>query len=262
MNIEEDITCSWCKSIFNDPVFLSCCGSNICKQHIDLILAKKETIEEPACPLCNMEIQNQTFQINRALKSLIEKRELHNLKLDPQFENTLKSLKDKIKIMEKVENDPDNVIYESISELKRQVDVDREELKEKIDKHSDEIIKKLESLEIEFKIDSKTKVKEVFDDDFKKRLNSQLLEYEKALNSLAKTKEQREKQRLEVEETLKILQLKLYQLESGLFSNKIINYQPLSKSIEDLFGELDVSLFFFKLLYQGIILFFNSSYFY
>ena len=244
MNIEEDITCSWCKSIFNDPVFLSCCGSNICKQHIDSILANKETIEEPACPICNTEIQNQTFQINRPLRNLIEKRELHNLKLDPKFEKTLKSLNDKIENMKRVEIDSDSIIYESISELKRQVDLEREQLKEKIDKQADEIIIKLESLEIEFKIDSKTKVKEVFDDDFKKRLNSQLLGYENTLNSLAKSNEEREKKRLEVEKTLKILQLKLFQLESELFSNKIINYEPFAKNSEDLFGKLDVSLFF------------------
>ena len=241
MNIKEDITCSCCKRIFNDPVFLSCCGSNICQQHIDSIFANKETIEEPVCPLCNTEIQNQTFQINRALKCLIEKRELHHLKLNPKFETTLTILKEKIKSMEQVENDPHNLIYESISELKRQVDLDREELKEKIDKQAAEIIQTLESFEIEFKNNTKTKVKEVFDDDFKRSLNNQLQEYEKTLNSIAKTREEREIKRLEVEETLKCLQLKLYQLESGLFSNKIINYQPFSKNADDVFGKLDVS---------------------
>ena len=159
MNVEEDVTCTYCKNIYNDPVFLNCCGNNICKQHIDSILAKKETIEEPACPLCNTEIQNQTFHINRPLKNLIEKRELHNLKLDPKFENTLINFKDKIENMEKLEKDPDSIIYESISELKRQVDLDREQLKEKIDQQADEIIKTLESLEIEFKQESKAKVK-------------------------------------------------------------------------------------------------------
>ena len=244
MNIEEDITCSCCSKIYNDPVFLSCCGSNICKQHIDSILANKE-IKKPVCPFCNTEIQNQTFYINRPLKNLIEKRELHKIEIDPKFENTLKKLKEKMNYMEKVENDPDSIIFESISKLKRQVDLDREELKEKIDKLADEIIKTLESLEIEFKQDSKTRVKETFDDDFKKSLNNQLQEYEKTLNSLAKTNEERENQRLDIEETLEILQVKLNQLESGIFSNKMITYDPVGENIEVSLGQLIVSSFFF-----------------
>ena len=143
--------------------------------------------------------------------------------------------------MNKVENDPDSIIYESISKLKRQVDIDREELKEKIDKMADEIIQTLESLEIEFKQESKTRVKGIFDDDFKTNLNNQLIEYEKNLNSIAKTNEEREKKRLEVEETLKSLQFKLCQLETALFSDKIINYDPFSKDSNGVFGELIVS---------------------
>jgi hypothetical protein len=143
--------------------------------------------------------------------------------------------------LEKAEKDPDSIICESISELKRQVDLDREQLKEKIDKQANEIIKKLESFEIEFKIESKTRVKSVFDDDFKKSLSNQLQEYEKTLNSIAKTNEERENKRLDIEETLKILELKQTQFKTKLFSNKSIKYEPFSKNTGDLFGILDVS---------------------
>jgi WD40 repeat protein len=244
MNIEEDITCSCCHAIYKDPVILNCCGNVICKEHIDAVLASlKQTSEKAVCPLCDSEVPSQTFQIIKPLKILIEKRELHKLKIDPKFETTLKNLKDKIKLMEKFENDPDNVIYESISELKRQVDLDREQLKEEIDKQANEIIKKLESLEIEFKRESKTKVnlKEVFDDDFKKSLNNQLREYEKTLNSIAKTNEERENKRLEIEESLEILESKLNEFEKRLFSNKTIKYEPFTKNIDDMFGKLVVN---------------------
>ena len=149
-------------------------------------------------------------------------------------------------IKETVENDPNSIIYESISELKRQVDLDREQLKQNIDKQADEIIKKLESFEIEFKRESKTRVKEVFDDDFKKSLSNQLLEYEKSLISIAKTNRERESKRLEIEETLKILQSKLNQLGTALFSNKIIKYESFTKNIDNVFGKLAVSLFCFN----------------
>ena len=114
-------------------------------------------------------------------------------------------------------------------------------MKQKIDKLADEIIKKLESLEIEFIRESKTRVKEVFDDNFKKSLNNQFEEYEKTLNSIAKTNEEREKKRLDIEETLKILELKQTQFKTKLFSNKSIKYEPFSKNKEDIFGKLDVS---------------------
>ena len=241
MNIEQDMTCNFCNKIYNEPVFLHCCGNNLCQKDINTIITSIDTSKKAACPFCNTEFENKTFIINRLLKSQIDKRELHNLKLDPQFENTLNNLKDKMNYLEKAEKDPDSIICESISELKRQVDLDREQLKEKIDKQANEIIKKLESFEIEFKIESKTRVKSVFDDDFKKSLSNQLQEYEKTLNSIAKTNEERENKRLDIEETLKILELKQTQFKTKLFSNKSIKYEPFSKNTGDLFGILDVS---------------------
>jgi hypothetical protein len=72
-------------------------------------------------------------------------------------------------------------------------------------------------------------------------LNNQLQEYEKTLNSIAKTNEERENKRLDIEETLKILELKQTQFKTKLFSNKSIKYEPFSKNTGDLFGKLDVS---------------------
>ena len=240
MNIEEDVTCMHCNGIYKDPVYLNCCENVICKVHIDAALTSvKQTSEKAGCPLCNSEIRNQKFQIIKPLKKLIEKRELHKLKIleDPKFEDTLQSLKDKIKCMKMVENDPDAIIRENISEIKRQVYLDRGKLKKKIDELS-EIIKKLDSFEIEFKEDSKTKVKEIFNKNFKKSLNDQLEEYEKTLNSLAKTNEEREKNRLLIEDVLKILELKMKKLKNQLFSNKTIEYASIPKNIEHfLFGK-------------------------
>jgi hypothetical protein len=61
------------------------------------------------------------------------------------------------------------------------------------------------------------------------------------LNSIAKTNEERENKRLDIEETLKILELKQTQFKTKLFSNKSIKYEPFSKNTGDLFGILDVS---------------------
>ena len=133
-----------CSSLTGDPVFFNCCASTIYKDHIDSILSSIDTSEKAICPFCNAEIQSQTFQKIKSLKS-------PNEKLEPKFEITLNNFKDKINYMEKIRNDPDIIIYEKISEFKRQVDLDKEKLKEKIDELSGEIIQKQESLEIRCK---------------------------------------------------------------------------------------------------------------
>ena len=85
MNIKEDISCKFCKEIYTDPTILLCCFENICKEHIDDILTKQSRANIFACPLCNTETQDQNFPINKPLKNLIEKREIHKLKIDPKY---------------------------------------------------------------------------------------------------------------------------------------------------------------------------------
>ena len=88
MNIKEELTCKYCNEIYSNPIMLSCCGENICKQHIDeLILLSSPNTNKFTCPLCNEENANQNFCVNKLIERLLEK-ELHKLQIDTKYKET------------------------------------------------------------------------------------------------------------------------------------------------------------------------------
>jgi hypothetical protein len=109
------------------------------------------------CPLCNKENINQLFHISNLIQSLLEI-EFHKFKINPIYETVLNNLKKEIGNLVSILKDPENYIYEEISELKRQVDLDRENLKSEIDELANDLIKQLESYERKFKSEYKAKV--------------------------------------------------------------------------------------------------------
>ena len=153
MNIVENLTCKHCNKIYKDPVFLNCCGRNICKIDIADLLSKSSN-RLFSCPHCNTDLKEEKFQLNTTLQVLISQAELHQFKLNPDYVKTFKDFKEKIVKLENIQNDPENLIYEKISELKNKADLDREKAKKA------GIIEKLKSYEIQFK--NETKSKELF----------------------------------------------------------------------------------------------------
>ena len=147
MNIKDDFKCSHCNQTFNDPISLNCCGENVCKKHIDELLPQTTNV---SCMLCGKALPKQEFHINKVLKNLID-RELHNLTIDQKYEDVLEHFKRKINQIENMHVDPENAIDAKISELKRQVDLDRENAKLKIDQAADEIFNELDLYETELK---------------------------------------------------------------------------------------------------------------
>ena len=67
MNIKEELTCKHCNETYTQPIILSCCGENICKQHLD------EFDETISCKFCNTEheIPLNGFVINEKIQSKI-----------------------------------------------------------------------------------------------------------------------------------------------------------------------------------------------
>ena len=92
MNIKEELACNHCKQTLSDPVSLNCCGSNVCKKHIDESVIGSTN---KFCWLCGKSLPNHQFQVNKPLKSLIEMGLTIN-----DFEKVLNDLGEKIKMIE------------------------------------------------------------------------------------------------------------------------------------------------------------------
>ena len=243
MNVKEELTCEYCKDIYNEPVTLNCCGENICKQHLDELISNNSS-NKFTCPLCNEENTKQNFSVNKLIQRLVQN-ELHKFEIDTEYKVVLKNLKKEIFDLETILKDPENIIYEEISELKRQVDLDREQLKSKIDELADDLIDQLESFEKKFKSESKFNLDLERFNSLVSSSKQQLIQYEKCLNLFSTKKEERDEMSSQSEKNIKILQSKNKELRDGLFSNLSIKYKPMGNRIEDSFGKLIIKVSFY-----------------
>ena len=142
--------CDLCKKLLVDPVVMPC-DSTICKTHLDKFITnapnEKSTL---ICLVCQEEhiIPKKGFIVNNRLQKLLTL-ELNALKFDCQIYNgctkEIEDAKEKVVKIRLLEKNAESYIYEYFEDIKRQVDIRREDLKFKIDTYSDQIIKSVES---------------------------------------------------------------------------------------------------------------------
>ena len=166
--------------------------------------------------------------------------DLQYLEVDSKFKKIYENLKTEIGNLEKILKDPENIIYEEISELKRQVDLDREKLKSEIDDLADGLIQQLESYEKRFKAEYKTEIDLQNYNGLVQSSRQQLLVYEKCLNLFSTTYKERKEKSLQSENITIDLQPKITELKQNLFSNTSLAYRPSNS--KDLFGKLIIKV--------------------
>jgi hypothetical protein len=242
MNIKEELTCKLCNEIYKSPISLNC-GDSLCKHHIEELVSNNST-NKLLCPICNKENLINDFDVNKLIEKLIKK-ELHGFEFEPKYLATLKNLKMEKEKLTSILKDPENFIYEEISELKRQVDLDRERLKKEIDDLADDLIKQLESYEKKFKEEYKSNIDFSHYNDLVQQSEKDLLEYENMLNLFSTKNETREEKYYECEDVINVLQPNIMEAKRKLFSNLSIKYENSKENIKDLFGKLIVKVSLF-----------------
>ena len=193
--------------------------------------------------MCNQENKHFKIKVNNLIQSLLEV-ELHEFKINPKYEKTLNNLKIEIEKMALLLKDPEHFIFEEFSELKRQVDLDRDSLKMEIDELADDIIKKLESYEKSFKENYKKNVDFDYFNGLVESSRKQLTEYEKCLSLFSVENEKREEEFKESEQLIQTLQPSLNIIKNKLYSDFCIIYKPMENNMEDVFGKLIIKVRF------------------
>ena len=240
MNINERLTCKCCNKIYNNPVALAC-GDTVCRHHIDELISNNSSSKKFTCPLCNEENSIQNLKVNKLIQSLLEI-ELHEFKMNPIYETVLDNLKKEIANLETILKDPENYIYEQISELRRQVDLDRENFKSQIDELADVLIQQLESFEKRFKSEYKANVNLQHYNGLVESSKKQLIEYERCLGWFSTTTEERYGKRVESEKLIDELQPITNELKEKLFSNLSLTYESTKIEKADFFGKLIITV--------------------
>ena len=239
MNAKEKLTCKYCGNIYKNPITLAC-GDSICKHHIDELVSN-DASNKFACPLCDEENVKQNFKENKLMQDLLES-DFHKLDVNSKFKNILDNLKTEIHNLEDVLNDPDSFIYKEISELKRKVDLDRENLKSEIDRLSNGLIQQLESFDNRFKTEYKTNVDFGHYNTLIELSRKQLEEFENCLNLFSSRYKEKMKKSKQSEKVIKILQPEIAELKKQLFSNLSLSYEPFKENMEDLYGQIIIKV--------------------
>jgi len=137
--VKSFLDCQLCNKLLVDPVVMAC-GKFICKIHLERLLTHESTEKNTfICEIC----QEEHFIPKKGLLDV----ELNKLAPRPKYEECRKEIekaKEKVNEIGLLEKNAENYIYEYFEDIKRQVDIRREDLKFKIDTYSDQIIKSVE----------------------------------------------------------------------------------------------------------------------
>jgi hypothetical protein len=146
--VKATFDCDLCNKLLVDPVVMQC-DSTICKTHLDKLITNGSNEKRTfICEICQEDhlIPKKGFMVNNRLQKLL-RLELNALKVSPVFNECMKEIEDAKENVVKIgllEKNAENYIYNYFEDVKRQVDIRREDLKFKIDKYSDQIIKSVE----------------------------------------------------------------------------------------------------------------------
>jgi hypothetical protein len=155
MNVKVDFTCLICSKIFKSPFSLPC-GDTICEEHLkETQVLRNNSIK---CKLCGETFvvkNNQLIRQNKALQNLIQK-ELFLSDAEKTKKKSLeKSLRDFLNLNEQLQESKnifDLDCYNHFQEIRRKIDVQREELKDQIDKISFKMLDELKAIEETYSI--------------------------------------------------------------------------------------------------------------
>ena len=143
--------CSLCNKMMVDPITLVC-GYTVCKSHLDKMRKDSTNKKSFKCEICIKQhyVPNGGFVINKHIQKALEFK-FHDFKPSPIFDECKQLIKETKEIADKVQaitDDPENFIYEYFSDLKRKVDLRREELKFKIDEYSDQLVQSIDASQL------------------------------------------------------------------------------------------------------------------
>ena len=136
------IKCPECKQLLETPVLLPCHHS-ICEKHVN----EKKSGEKLICSKCGIdhEIPTNRFPLNEALCDIIEA-QISSIDFGCFHKEATEScakLRQNIKDMENLLNNPGDYTYDEIGQLKNLVHLKSEQLKLKIDEEAEKLLDNL-----------------------------------------------------------------------------------------------------------------------
>ena len=215
--LKSELNCTNCDRVLQDPVMLPCLCV-ICKGHLPAGSANDSSIECKKCQKC-FDIQGTEFPAIKRLANILTK-ELHlsmeEKTLRKTFQDMIEQLKQLQNEVYKKQADLEIINYDHFSEIRRQIDILREEMKKKIDDIFLKVIYRTKETEKAYKLRMHESFLKISDDEFKKSSQLFMDEFRRPNLILENVK------RLMSEQELHILQLEA----------KLADFNALNTEIE------------------------------
>jgi len=251
--IKDLLKCEHCLQPYDEyyqPKMLHCCGKTICNTCVELI-EKQIKNNKYKCIACS-EIDTMPkngFQVNRAVAKLIEKQP-KEISRGPEAEKLKQNISDLEVIVKKFIFEIENgeyLITEDCRELRRQVQLAKEEKIEEINKHYDTLILKIDNYEEKCKSKykemnySKQKGKELI-----KLVNESIQQQNAYLRKLKiddkvtiKYNQKMDEMKIQIEKERK-------NIKKSMFGNQIMKFEANKTKIdEEILGKLILPTFDF-----------------
>ena len=235
--VKSFLDCDQCNKLLVDPVVMAC-GKFICKIHLEKLLYHESKEKNTfICEICQGEhfIPKDGFVVSDRLQDLLDV-ELNKLEPSPMFDECRKTLEEAMANLiniEQIETTPESYIYDYFEEIKRQVDLRREDLKYKIDIYSDEIIKSIETTQTNCMKLSKEVEKITYNiDKLKKELNELVVKFDTLKFDDEKFKGIKSTVSVLNQEFKKVIS----EIQYSLLDNKVFTFQFNELPVKDIFG--------------------------
>ena len=149
-SVKQDFACAFCSKMYKNP-FLLPCDHTLCEEHLNEENVRKNN--SITCKTCQKEFEvkdNQMIRPNETMQKLIENENYFSddeKSLKNQLEQSLRDFLDLHEQFHEVKNSIDSNCGNHFQEIRRKIDVQREELKDQIDKIYIYMVDQLKELE-------------------------------------------------------------------------------------------------------------------
>lgn len=238
MKIEEfhDLfNCQLCKKLLENPVILPC-GETLCKKDLGEFITSEDRLR---CPFCTKEhLQtSEGFPMDRRIQKMIDLK-VNQLDFGPVYNNCKKALKgltEQFNELDLLKQDLNDFILGFYVDLKKEVDLRKDDLKMKIDQYADQIIENILNTEKEC-LSNKRRIEDSNKElvTTRRELDMLILEFDsfeindKKFNAILYKADQ-----LKPRLTEKIAECKKF-----LCSNKAFKFEFNMLNIQEIFGSL------------------------
>ena len=238
--VKHFLDCDHCNNLLVDPVTIVC-GYNVCKKHLDELVENSSEARKFRCLVCPKQhtIPEEGFVVNGRFQKQLDM-ELNKFIPSQAFEDCkqiINDARDYVSKIEALEKDPEFYIYEYFEDIKRKVDLRREEIKLRVDSCSDEMIRSIEN--------SKENCVRLAKEG--RRLKMDINKQKKVLDELLERFDRfdiDEKEFEEIKESVVLLNrritFKIEEYKCSVVGNKVYSFEIKDIDIENNFGSLKV----------------------